>query len=356
MIKFIIASLPHIDPERDVCYTSLTGKATQVLLQKGNKNVSTLHKLLYISKQDDDGHWVRTLVNEIPYKVLVVDEISMVPNSILRDIARFPVYVLALGDPGQLPPLDSEDQHHLLGAPHVFLEEIMRQAQESEIIRLSMDVRAGKPLSPFQGKEVMVLPKKEYDESMLLWADQTLVATNTTRTRLNNKTRQLLGFEGPPHHGEKFICLRNNWDTESTLGFPLVNGTVGHLVNPYQTYVNFPREYRLSNIPIIRSSLQVEYGGFFEDLPMDYKMIYTGEKFCNWKMEKMLLKDKRTRYKIPLEFTYGYAATVWKFQGSSAKKILGIEENHPDDSLERRKYLYTMLTRAEEKIVIIKKT
>ena len=53
------------------------------------------------------------------------------------------IYVLACGDPGQLsPPRDSAAP--ILQNPHIFLDEIMRQAQESAIIRLSMHIREGK--------------------------------------------------------------------------------------------------------------------------------------------------------------------------------------------------------------------
>ena len=38
LVKFIIAAL-GVEPEEDVVYTSYTGKATQVLQSKGNKNV-----------------------------------------------------------------------------------------------------------------------------------------------------------------------------------------------------------------------------------------------------------------------------------------------------------------------------
>ena len=51
------------------------------------------------------------------------------------------IHIIALGDPGQLPPIG--DDNGVLADPHIFLDEIMRQAQESEIIRLTMDIRAG---------------------------------------------------------------------------------------------------------------------------------------------------------------------------------------------------------------------
>jgi len=51
-----------------------------------------------------------------------------------------------------LPPVpdgNEDPDNHVLDHPHIFLDEIMRQAQESEIIRLSMHVREGNPLLTF---------------------------------------------------------------------------------------------------------------------------------------------------------------------------------------------------------------
>ena len=85
----------------------------------------------------------------IDYRIVVVDEVSMLPKPMWDLLMRHNVYVLATGDPGQLPPVDKDSDNHVLDNPHVFLDEIMRQAQDSEIIRLSMWVREGNPLSQF---------------------------------------------------------------------------------------------------------------------------------------------------------------------------------------------------------------
>ena len=45
LVQFIIEAL-GLD-ENEVIFTAYTDKATQVLQKKGNKNTSTLHKLLY---------------------------------------------------------------------------------------------------------------------------------------------------------------------------------------------------------------------------------------------------------------------------------------------------------------------
>lgn len=84
-------------------------------------------------------------------------------------------------------------------------------------------------------------------------------------------------------------------------------------------------------------------------------MLETGEKFCDGLTAYKISKDKKQGYLMPLEFAYGYAVTCHKFQGSSAKKVLGFEENFPTDAVEHQKYLYTLITRAEEKLVLIKR-
>jgi exodeoxyribonuclease-5 len=355
LVKFIVQSLPGIDPETDVVYATFTGKAAQVLLKKGNKNVSTLHKLLYESLPRPDGSWYRKPVERIPYKIVVVDEVSMVPQSMIEQLFKYSIYLLALGDPFQLPPIQKDDVNTLLNKPHVFLDEIMRQAQESEIIRVSMDIREGKPIDVFNGSEVKIFNPADFEESMLLWADQVLVATNQTRINLNNTMRRLLGREGGPQDGDKVICLKNEWDILADNEDPLVNGTIGFLKNSYSTYVNFPRFLGGHHFDVLQSDFVSDGGALFRDINMDKKMIMTGEKCCDWKTAYTIGRNLNHKHKLPKEFTYGYAVTCHKAQGSQWEKVLIVEEKFPFDKTEHARWLYTALTRAEEKAVIIKK-
>lgn len=355
LVKFIVQSLPGIDPETDVVYATFTGKAAQVLLKKGNKNVSTLHKLLYESLPRPDGSWYRKPVERIPYKIVVVDEVSMVPQSMIEQLFKYSIYLLALGDPFQLPPIQKDDVNTLLNKPHVFLDEIMRQAQESEIIRVSMDIREGKLIDTFNGSEVKIFNPADFEESMLLWADQVLVATNQTRINLNNTMRRLLGREGGPQDGDKVICLKNEWDILADNEDPLVNGTIGFLKNSYSTYVNFPRFLGGHHFDVLQSDFVSDGGALFRDINMDKKMIMTGEKCCDWKTAYAIGRNLNHKNKLPKEFTYGYAVTCHKAQGSQWEKVLIVEEKFPFDKTEHARWLYTALTRAEEKAVIIKK-
>lgn len=99
LVKFIISALPDVKPNEDVIYTSFTGKATQVLQKKGNKNVSTLHKLLFESIPKPDGTFYRKPVDFIPYKIVVVDECSMVPKELLQRLVQYPVHIICLRRP-----------------------------------------------------------------------------------------------------------------------------------------------------------------------------------------------------------------------------------------------------------------
>ena len=359
LVKFIVAALPNINPDEDVIYTSFTGKATQVLQKKGNKNVSTLHKLLFESIPKPDGTFFRKPVEFIPYKIVIVDECSMVPKELLQRLIKYNVHIICLGDPGQLPPINKNEDNHLLDHPHIFLDEIMRQEAESEIINLTMDIRAGKPLTRYQGKEVQVLNKDELTTGMLLWADQIICAKNETRIALNNQMRDLLGRSGGPQDGDKVICLKNNWDIYSVNDNPLVNGTIGYLKDSFSTYINLPRQITSDGQP---KKLDILTANFISDteedygiLNMDKQLITTGVPGFDWKTSYKMGRNWRFQDKIPDQFTYGYAITGWKAQGSEWDNVLVIEEGFPYDKEEHKQFLYTAATRAAKKLVIIKK-
>ena len=359
LVRFIIEELKTYGvKETDVCFACFTGKAAQVLLKKGNKNVITLHKLLYKSIPKESGGFVRIPNPSIPYKIVVVDEVSMAPKTLMDLLFKHNVYVICLGDPFQLPPVDKKEDNHLLDAPHIFLDEIMRQAQESEIIQLSMAIRENRPIEVFQGKEVQILNKEELNTGMLTWADQILVATNATRVSINTQMRKLLNFGEQPQDGDKIICLRNYWDCFSDNEEPLVNGTIGILKDSFLTKRYLPRIVKstdgLSHIDLIMGDFISDSGMYFHSLEMDKKMIDTGEFSLDWKTVYQLNRNPKTRDIPPFEFTYGYAITCHKAQGSEWDKVLVIEEKFPFDKIEHARWLYTAVTRSSEKLVLVR--
>ena len=82
LVRFIIEAL-DVEPSK-VCYATFTGKAAQVLVKKGNKNAMTLHRLLYDSIPRPGGGFARIPKKSLDYTVVVVDEVSMAPKSIMK--------------------------------------------------------------------------------------------------------------------------------------------------------------------------------------------------------------------------------------------------------------------------------
>jgi len=357
LVKFIIEAL---DVEKSkVAYASFTGKAAEVLRRKGNDNAMTLHKLLYDSVPRPGGGFFRIPKQVLDYSIIVVDECSMVPKSMVDMLLKHKVFVVFLGDPGQLPMIDKSESHDLLAKPHIFLDEIMRQAAESEIIQLTMKIRNGEEIPYMQGKEVMVIPKQELVTGHLEWADQIICATNATRININNQMRNLLGFNGAlPQDGEKLICLHNYWDDISDSGdLALVNGMTGIIHNPFETFRDAPRYVKMKNhrIPLIQGEFTTEDGETFSHVDMDKHMILTGEPFLDWRESYALGKLKQRIGDItPRAFTYGYAITGHKAQGSEWDKVLVLEESFPFEREEHKRWLYTCATRAASRLVIMR--
>lgn len=355
LIKFIIDAL-GIGSE-DVAYVAFTGKAATVLKQKGCQNAITAHKLLYDARPTRDGKYIFIPKAKLErnYKIIVVDEVSMLPKTMWNILLRHNVYVLATGDPEQLPPINPDEDNHILDNPHVFLDEIMRQAQESEIIRLSMHIRAGNPIATFPaaGSQVQILTSDKIVSGLYEWPDQILCATNATRNTINNTVRSLRGYGKEPQPEDKIISLKNHWDTLSIESNPLTNGTIGSLLNGFnKEQISVPYYISQKSIPVLVADIQNEDLDIYKNICIDYTALTTGEKFLTPRQEYMMNKSKILP-EAPYEFAYGYAITTWKAQGSEWDKVLGFEEKFPYDPITHRRFLYTTVTRAKEKLVLV---
>lgn len=327
----------------DVCYVAFTGKASLVLREKGCENSMTAHKLLYHSKEKPDGtfeHKPRKYL-EFGYKLIVVDEVSMIPIDMWDLLLSHGVHVIALGDPGQLPPIDGESE--LLKHPHVFLDEVVRQAQDSEIIRLSMDIRNGVSLKPYKGNEVVIISKNQLNDFYYSGADQIIAAKNVTRNDINWRCRKIkFGNDVPnyPIAGEKAICLKNYWNVLSDSGDPLINGMIGELSD-----IRFHHDvFKYGDM--MNANFAVGDKNQFRQLFMDYKLFAESKQTIN--------SDNWTDFRgmtKPMLFDYAYCITCHKSQGSEFDKVLVFNEYMK--STDHKRWLYTAATRAKKKLIIV---
>ncbi|QQR51863.1 AAA family ATPase [bacterium] len=128
LIGYLRQALGDLDESAKVGFCAYTGKAARVLAAKlrdtsavrRGDSVGTLHSLIYDAEDAGGGtvRWVRK--DKLDRNLIIVDEASMVDESIWNDLLAFGIPVLAVGDHGQLPPVGSS--FNLMAAPHVKLE------------------------------------------------------------------------------------------------------------------------------------------------------------------------------------------------------------------------------------------
>ena len=352
LVKFITDALRA--EKKRVCYAAFTGKAAEVLRKKGNHEVFTLHKLLYEHIPLPGGGFYRRAKPKLDYDIVVVDEVSMAPLELMTTLFKHPVYVICLGDPFQLPPVEKKQDNHLLDHPHIFLDEIMRQEEGSEIIQLTMKIRNGEEIKYFSGETVKVIPKTELNTGLLTWGDQVLVATNAVRHNINSQMRTLFNREGEPQDGDKVICIRNYWEDINEKGDALVNGTLGYIHNPYTSYNKMPPFAGNNTIEVLNAEFVDDEGVSYKSLQMDKKLLTVGDYSLDWRQKYILGKNPRTKHLVPKEFVYGYAITCHKSQGSEWDKVVVLEEDFPFDKEEHARWLYTATTRAAKQLVLVR--
>jgi len=355
LVRFIIEALDV--EENKVTYATYTGKAAEVLRKKGNKNAMTLHKLLYDSIPRPGGGFFRKPKLTLEYSIVVVDEVSMVPKSMLEMLLGHKIFAILLGDPEQLPQIDKNESHDYLDHPHVFLDEIMRQAQESEIIRLTMKIREGEEIPFSSGNEVIVAPRKDLVTGHFLWADSIICATNVTRHSVNKQMRELLGYQGDLQQGEKIIIKRNYWEDCNEDGDALVNGTIGIVDNVFDSFIDIPRYIKNDRyrIPTIMADFTPDGGRGFGVINFDKDFLLNETPCVDWRVSYQIGKARaRLGDILPKQATYGYALTAHASQGSEWNKVLVMEESFPFNKEEHRRWLYTAATRAAEKLVLIR--
>jgi exodeoxyribonuclease V len=317
------------DVDGEVAFGAYTGKAALVLRSKGCPDASTIHSMIYRSRESDEGGPQFVLNRQSPAakaSLIIIDECSMVDEELGRDLLSFGQPVLVLGDPAQLPPVKGGG-FFTEGEPDVMLTEVHRQAQDNPIVHLSMKVREGGRLDLGTYGESRVIRRRDIDAGMVMGADQVLVGLNKTRRLYNTRIRELSGYRDPmPAAGEKLVCLRN----DKTKG--LLNGGT-FMIHALRGFRNdFLRMDVIADDEARRRPVEVSVlKAFFEGGEDEIPFILRRESD---------------------EFTYGYALTVHKAQGSQWDELVLFDESYAFRE-HRSRWLYTALTRAAVRATVV---
>jgi exodeoxyribonuclease V len=326
-----IAGEPE-DENKAVKFAAFTGKAALVMRSKGCRGASTIHSLIYRTDEETGGSPTFILNQDSPVadaKLVIIDECSMVGGELAADLLSFEVKVLVLGDPAQLPPV--QDAGYFTNAkPDAMLTEVHRQAEGNPIIRLSMDIRNGIRLTHGDHGACRIVPwKKDAIElSDILAADQLLVGKNLTRTNMNARVRTLKKLtRETPVVGERLVCLRNNRTKH------LFNGGLWNVA-----------KLQKFNPEAVRMVISPHDAG---DMARDV-LVKVRPQFFNG-TEASLTWEQKKEFD---EFTFGYALTVHKSQGSQWNNVILFDESYAfrDDSA---RWLYTGVTRAAERLTVV---
>lgn len=322
-------------------FAAFTGKAALVMRQKGCEGARTIHSLIYTAEVDEETGKVSFILNEgsslASASLLVVDEVSMVSTALARDILRFDVPVLALGDPFQLPPVEGKDEGETKpgfftnAEPDHMLTDIHRQSLDNPIVRIATSIRLGEPLRYGAYGQSEIRPVREITAQRVLAADQVLVGKNETRRGYNARIRALLSRDNLlPEPGDRLICLKN----DRTMG--IFNGSQFVATN-----VKAPKRGKKNDglMRVEAQSLDIETDKLFP-LKIHRKMFEGGYYDMPWEARRGLQ-----------EVDYAYAMTVHKAQGSQWDDVVIKDEGgvFREDS---RRWLYTGVTRAANRISI----
>ena len=315
-----------------------TGRAAQRLAESTGREARTLHRVLVFdpvkrvfTKGPDDP---------IEASLIVVDEASMVDQSLMASLMRavaIGTQVLLVGDVDQLPSVGAGDVLRDLIAsntvPVASLQEVFRQAATSRIVRCAHAMREGvlaEPSSEPDGDYFFIQatsPEMVVERVVQLVTErmpkafglnplddiQVLVPMHrgpVGTASLNEALQQALGGSGPVlekgfrrfHAGDKVMQSRNNYTLE------VYNGDIGRV--------------EAIDLEGLRAAVR------FDDRVVE--------------IEGDALDDLEP----------AYAVTVHKSQGSEFRAVVVVVTTHHFKLLQRN-LLYTAVTRARERLVIV---
>lgn len=353
-ISYVIQNGEGVKPGK-ILFATYTGKAAAVLRSKGMP-ASTIHSLIYRPEIDYLTGQITgfTLNDESELHeaaLLVCDEVSMVNEEMGQDLLSFGVPILVVGDRGQLDPIKGEG-FFMKREPDVELTKIERVALDNPLIWLANEVRMGNSLKPGSyGTSKVHRIKDKIPAEYIMEADQLICGMNRTRTSLNRRYRKLMGYFDQdsefPVLGDRLMCLKNNKNTG------VLNGTQWHCSTPTIEKIWKPADWRNPLGKKVETNawglhMRIRSCDLFDinGDPIIINTVCSTHHFDENAPEPHWKDVSGTD-----EFTFAYAATVHKAQGSQYPYVV-IKDESDVFGDQAWKHRYTAISRASERVDI----
>ncbi len=351
---------------RRITLTAPTGRAAKRLSETTGSEAKTIHRLLEFSPQNNG--FKRNRQNPLDTDVVIVDETSMVDlvlmNRLMQAI-RPTTTVILIGDTDQLPSVGAGnvlreliDSHKI---PVIQLTEIFRQAQESMIVTNAHRINKGDfpELTGDTDRNFFFIEEEDPDAITELICS--LIADRLPQhydyhpmddiQLLCPMRRGMLGTESFNKRLQEVL----NPEYVAPISHPLEKSRFG-----VQTYRQVPRRDEVT------SSVSRTAGGFrVGDKVMQIRNNYDYDVF-NGDIGRVVAiehLDKKVYIQFPDkqvaydtadlgELVLAYATTVHKAQGSEYPAVV-IPLHTQHYLMLQRNLLYTGITRAKERVVIV---
>ena len=341
--------------------TALAGKASARLQEVTGEEGYTIHRLLGFKPPHG---FAFNEDNPLTYDIIILDEISLVGGEIFLSLLKaIPngTKLIVLGDMGQLPSIGcmnlAFDLYNSKFITTVELTKVHRQAQKSGIITDSLKLRNQIPVleKNFVGEivhgelqdmyydisdttettrsRVMKWFKEKYESDLVkdimdiqilcpckdrgdssvfnLNLDVQAYVNPPSPDKKELIVKQFKGKEYALREGDKVMCIKNNYKVMGENKTGVFNGWCGILTEI--TDYGFHKVY----IPMIHDTMTFSTSDLINGVIL------------------------------------GYASTVHKYQGSSAKIIIGAFDNTTPPMMRTKELLYTLWTRAEKECITI---
>ena len=379
-----------------------TGRAAKVLSRYSGEQAYTIHKKIY--RQNQLGSEAFSLSDNLHKNTLfIVDEASMLSGErdnltfgsgcLLDDLVRY-VYngqgcsLLLLGDDAQLPPVGSElspaldasyMQHsYQLSVFSFQLTQVARQALDSGILSEATRIRLeiGEQRSENEkwtiqpnGHDIIKVPGDEVIEYLEnswreVGPEETLIVTrsNVMTNLYNSGVRaRVLYKEEDVSNGDRLLVTKNNyfWAQEyEDLEF-IANGDMFVIERLYNRHEQYGFEFARASLRSVDYNWEIEAMIWIDTLKTDspeanyalQKTLFSriAEDYPEIRNKKELVKKiYESPYYNALQVRFAYCVTGHKAQGGQWRHVY---IDPPPDDL---RWLYTAVTRATEKIYILR--